>query len=371
MRPFFQKLLLFLNASAGLLLLISSYSFLINPAQWWLPATAGLIFPVLLAANLFFLPVWLVVNYRRLWIPLLALVLSTPAFLRSYGMNSTNEAFGMSKSDSVLRVMSWNVGLMNLNARDTNEAIIGNRLILDAIAEHKPDVVCLQEFLTALQPNGHYNFLDSLKRTQGFAYHYFAVDYDVYEGFFVSGSLVLSRYPITDSSTYPFPGPFGGSAIRTGIAFRGDTIDVFTSRLQSLNFKRNEYAVFSKLKQGSPAAVKGSRTLFRKVKYAYQQRAPQVATITREMERSNRMRLFTGDLNDIPTGYAYHKIKGNMKDAWLKTGLGWGRTFRKISRTLRIDFIFYSPQFELLQCRRVRNTGSDHYGLVADLKIQE
>ena len=60
----------------------------------------------------------------------------------------------------------------------------------------------------------------------------------------------------------------------------------------------------------------------------------------------------TGDLNDVPNSYTYFKVRGVFKDAFLEKGYGIGRTFRSLSPTLRIDYIFTDPRFKVQQLDR-------------------
>lgn len=360
------KLLIWLNAASAILLLISGYSYLLDPSRFWYISFTGLVFPVLASVNLLFLFFWLFTRRRLAIIPVIALLACIPAIAKTFAFHPS-KSFQKVKSPANLRILSWNVGLMNVMAKDTQTAIIKNLEILDAIEDADADVICLQEFLTSVVADGHYNFLDSIKRTMNYPYHFFSIDFD--EGFFVSGTVVISRLPITDSISVDFPGPFRGSVVKAGIKVGKDTVDVITSRLQSLNFKRDEYAIFSNLKKARPKALKGSRTMLKKLKYAYGERKHQVEMISGLIRQSNRPVIFTGDLNDVPAGFAYQKIRGEMHDAWLSAGWGIGRTFRKISPTLRIDYIFSDANYKPRQTRRLLTTGSDHYGLVTDLEI--
>ena len=79
--------------------------------------------------------------------------------------------------------------------------------------------------------------------------------------------------------------------------------------------------------------------------------------------------LFAGDLNDVPNSYTYFTVKNNMQDAFLKKGVGMGRTFSGLAPTLRIDYIFADKDFKIIQFNRLIKNLSDHYMLVADVKL--
>ncbi len=361
---FIISVLVWINVAGVIFLLISGYSYLLNPARFWYISFTGLVFPVIAAANLLVVFFWLIIRRKIALLSFAGLLACIPALVKIFAFQPA-KTFQSAKAPGALRVLTWNVGLMNVMAKDTQTAIVKNLEILDAIRAADADVICLQEFLTSVVPDGHYNFLDSIKRTMGYPHHFFSIDFD--EGFFVSGTVVISRLPITDSMAVDFPGPFRGSLVKTGIIKGKDTIDFITSRLQSLNFKRDEYAIFSNLKRARPEALKGSRTMLKKLRYAYGEREEQVRMINALIDGSQRAVIFTGDLNDVPSGFAYHKIRGKMHDAWLEAGWGIGRTFRRISPTLRIDYIFSDKRLKPVQTKRLLTTGSDHYGLVADL----
>ena len=74
----------------------------------------------------------------------------------------------------------------------------------------------------------------------------------------------------------------------------------------------------------------------------------------------------------MPNSYAYNTIRGDLlQDAFLEKGLGIGRTFNDISPTLRIDYILATKDFEVRQFNRVLRKLSDHYLVVADMKLNK
>jgi endonuclease/exonuclease/phosphatase (EEP) superfamily protein YafD len=80
--------------------------------------------------------------------------------------------------------------------------------------------------------------------------------------------------------------------------------------------------------------------------------------------------LFGGDLNDVPNSYTYFTVRDDLQDAFLKKGFGIGRSFSGLSPTLRIDYIFTDDKFKVLQFNRLVKNLSDHYMIVADVKLK-
>ena len=87
------------------------------------------------------------------------------------------------------------------------------------------------------------------------------------------------------------------------------------------------------------------------------------------LEDSPHPFLFCGDLNDVPNSYTYFTIRNDLQDAFLKKGLGIGRTFSSLSPTLRIDYIFADASFDIEQFNRIVKNYSDHYLILADVKL--
>ena len=96
-----------------------------------------------------------------------------------------------------------------------------------------------------------------------------------------------------------------------------------------------------------------------------------------KMDASPYPVILAGDLNDVPNSYAYTKVKGDMKDAFLEKGVGLGETFTsatssilRILPTLRIDYIFADNIFETTQFMRGGKKISDHLFLISDFNIK-
>ena len=138
-----------------------------------------------------------------------------------------------------------------------------------------------------------------------------------------------------------------------------------------MGFKPYEYEVINNIKSVDNEPFRGSGNVIRKLKKGYAKKGDQVNMVADLLHQDKHPLIFTGDFNDVPTSYAYHKIKGEMNDAWLANGFGIGRTFKFISPTLRIDYILYNHFFTSTQTTRIITTGSDHYGLVTDLILKK
>lgn len=356
------------NVIFALFLLLSSLAPYINPGKFWPIAILGLVFPFLLIVNFLFIIFWFFVKRKWSLVSTIIILLALPQLFNTIALRPGNN-FNYQKKEGELRILSWNVGLMNYTALDSNEAIRENQKIFDEIKKANADIVCLQEFFTAVIPGNHYNILDSISRTMHYPYKYFSYDFPKFNGNFYSGNVIYSKYPLVDTAKHNFSKVFGSSLIEAKILFGKDTLTIFTTRMQMMLFKQEEYEALYKIKRLKDNDFLGSKDLISKLKYGYQQRNLTLDIIHSQIKKAQGPVIFMGDLNDVPTSFSYRTVKQNMKDAWLHKGFGLGRTYNALSPTLRIDYVFYSKQIKIQQYKQIKSTGSDHYGSISDYVI--
>lgn len=361
----------FSNMGCILLLLASNAAPYLNPYTWWPIAIAGIFFPFLVVITLLFFFFWLPVRPRKAGFSLLAILISIPNIIITSGFTIPSK-FNQTKEKGDIRVITWNTGLMNYTAPDDATAIRYNGDIFRKLKETDADIICLQEFFTAVIPGHYLNFIDSIAKTMNYPYHYFSFDRSKFDGKFYSGSIIFSRYAFADTQKIDYPKPFIGSVIKAGVIIPGDTIDIITTRLQSVHFQRDDYIELGNIKSGADSRLSGTRNIINKLRLGYKQRVEQVKMVKELINKSNRPLIFTGDINDVPVSYTYSEVRNNLKDAWIKKGTGLGRTFVYLSPTLRIDQIFYDKHFKARQVKRIFAEGaSDHHALVADLILKK
>jgi len=341
----------------------------VNAASYWPIAICGLLFPFAFLFNAVGLLVSVCYKHRLGWLFLLLILFSIPNLTRTIAFN-LDKPLVPSTNDDIISVLSWNVGIMNFSAPDSVTAIAENKKIFQEIKNSDADVVCLQEFFSALYPGSHYNLLDSVARTLDYPYYYFSKDHPYFSGEFYSGSVIFSRYPIIDTLRLPFKNGSEGAILKATIQKGKNSIDVFTSRLQSVYLNGNDYATLG-LQLKEQKSWSGIPTIIRKLQHGFWNRASQVALLDSLVQQSGEATIICVDLNDTPTGNAYHTLQKNRNDVWRTSGNGLGKTFKLFSPTLRIDYIFYSNFFEPISVQRIQSSASDHFALRTQLRIKK
>ncbi len=99
-------------------------------------------------------------------------------------------------------------------------------------------------------------------------------------------------------------------------------------------------------------------------------RASQANLIHAEVKQTGNAMIVCGDFNDTAVSYAYTKVKGGLQDCFKKGKTGFGETYPQIP-FLRIDHVFASDDFEVLNYQIKKEKLSDHYPVIVHLELKE
>lgn len=366
-RNFTKRFLVLANVMLAFIFLLACLAPYLNPRTWWFVSLLGLAFPFLLLFIILFFVWWLFIKKKWALISAVSLLLGAKSISIFFAFH-LSDGFDKAKPQGSFRVVSWNVARFIELAKNNNEGSHTRLHMLELLQQQNADVVCLQEFHTAVIP-GFYNNIYAVQKL-GYPYYYFSFDPDGYGHY--NGSVIFSRYPIVDSQYVRYPKPaLQEVLLRADIQVNDDTISFYTTHLQSLQFRKEDYEKIDGIKEGNDSLIANSRTIVSKLKRGFVNRSIQADKIEEAMQEKAYPSVFCADLNDIPNSYTYATVRGDMQDAFLKKGFGIGRTFSALSPTLRIDYIFTDKNFDILQFDRNLKRYSDHYMLVADIALKK
>lgn len=352
---------------AVLFFLLACLAPYLNPQTWWYFSFLGLAFPFLLLIVMAFFITWLFIRRKYALISGIALVIGLKSILLFFAFHVPKD-FSDKKEPGSIRIVSWNVARFLEMKRNNNKGSQTRLKMMELIKEQNADVLCLQEFFHS-HDTAWYANIDYIRDKLNYPYHFFSQDNDGYRHY--TGSIIFSRYPIIDSGIIRYPRPtLPDALIHADLHINDDTIRVYTTHLQSLQFGKEDYETIEEIKEVDDSLLSNSRTIFSKLKRGVINRSIQADIIGQVLGDSPYPLLFGGDLNDIPNSYTYTTVKGDMQDAFLKKGFGIGRTFSALSPTLRIDYIFADHHFTIRQFKRIIKKYSDHYMLVSDVQLK-
>jgi endonuclease/exonuclease/phosphatase family metal-dependent hydrolase len=373
-RKFTKRLFITLNIVASVLFLLACCNAFLPPHQWWFIALLGLTFPFLLVLIAAFCLLWIIFRSRWVLLPVITLMLGYTNIRALVGFH-----FGKSvrneKPTGSLRIMTWNVTWFDEQLKAGKSRLSYRKKMLEFIREEQPDVLCFQEYFEPHSKRYPYNNRKDIT-SLGYPYSMVVYDYTGWKTAWQTGIAIFSKYPITDSIHIRYPGPLNlraaESLIGTDIDFRGKTIRIFTTHLQSVLFKSNDYRNIELIKSGSSdSMIEVSKSLAAKLVRGYRFRSQQVNIVRKQLDSSPYPEIICGDFNDVPNSYTYFKIKGDRKDSFTEAGKGIGRTFSNVAPTLRIDYIMTDPKFEVKQYVRHFVPYSEHYPVIADITLAD
>lgn len=336
----------------------------LNPARFWFIALLGLGFPFLFLLVLICMIITAIKKSKWFFLSLAALLISWQQVFAIFALHAPKN-FAIEKSPETLRVLSWNVSSWTeTNYSPDNIDRTGLRnLMMDAIQMENADVLCFQEYFESSAPELFPANIPVLKK-MGFTYFYFTPCFKMRGDALKTGLCIFSKYPIADSVFFKPADHSNSEGLSiVDINFNGRIVRVCNTHLESPRLTKQEYGAFNEVEE--------SRTVLGKIKRAYSLRSQQAQMIRATIDTCKQPVILCGDFNDIPNSYSYFKIKDDLQDAFLKKGLGIGRTFQFISPTLRIDYMLAGRQFNIEQFKKLDYKYSDHYAQVMDVSLTQ
>lgn len=359
------KFLLLINILAALLFLLACLVPFVGPDRFWPISFLGLAFPYLSILVFGFFVFWVFFRFPYCLVSLAVLLAGWKSLAVMFALHPGGTAV---KDPGAFTVMSYNVRYFkNFNYSREKNAILRKK-IMNLIGDCHPDILCLQEFFTSEAPREDDNRI-YISEHMHLPYRYFSSDHNFENNH--SGVILFSRYPIIHAAKAELgESSAGESAVFADIVKDGtDTFRLFTLHLQSVYLTQKDLAGIRKVKTREDTGLVASRTILSKLRKAFIKREYQARKVADLISRSPYPVILCGDFNDTPNSYSYFTIRGELRDAFLEQGFGFGRTYTGIAPTLRIDYIFASPSVAVLSFRRIRRQLSDHYPIVARLSF--
>lgn len=237
-----------------------------------------------------------------------------------------------------LKVMSYNVrSFIDDNRERQLDSIVK---IIKAV---NPDILCLQEMgfsdiadslLEPLKPMPH-----SLSRVN-------------------LSPAIYSRYPIIKASRMDTLKNFvWADIVIKKDKNNEDTIRVFNNHLHSTAIRRDDSNYIENHEYLEGDSLGKVHSMVKRLTENNRVRAEQADTLAALVAASPYPVIVCGDFNDTPVSYTYRTVARKLNDPYRKVGRGYSHTYRGFFDMLRIDYIFYSDEFEALSYEVVDSWG--------------
>ena len=334
----FDRVVYAINVLFALLLIVTGLISYV-PLQFFAAISVlSLVVPFLFALNALFFLYWVVQLKRKFVLSVLAMVLGYWMFGPFYGFDKT-ESYQKTASD--LKIMSYNVWGFNKNGW-MPETGIGDSII-ELVKKANPDILCVQEHSRLRNKQlQQYPYRSETPRSERRA-----------------TQAIFSKYPIIGSGSLELP-TTQNNIIYADILFQQDTIRVYNLHLQSF-----------KLKPSTDNFTDGgeSERTYKRLVATFSKQLEQAEIFREHFNKSPYINMVCGDFNNTQFSNIYKIVKGDLQDSFMEKGKAWGRTYNFVKLPLRIDYILADENFEVLSHQNFDQHLSDHYPVMATLRL--
>lgn len=368
MRKAAKSIFIILNLFFSIGLLLSCYGSMLGNGQNWILGLVTLASFHLLISNLIFIVFWLFAKPKISLLSILTILICWIP-LKNVFVLRIKKPFDINKAPNNIRIMSWNVEHFDIIEHKTHPE--KKQEMINLINEFNPDVACFQEMVAGDSASDAINYVPDFQHALFMKDYHFSynkkLDFDKKHRF---GIMTFSKYPIINKVTIVGePKSYNSIFQYIDIVKEKDTIRIFNIHLQSLRFNPSNRKYLNNFSISDEKDIEESKSILKKFKAGYLKRYIQSNRICDEIHKSPYPIILCGDFNDVPNSYAYLNIGKEMKNAFVEKGSGIGNTYDGIASTLRIDNIFASKRFDVIQYVRTIKQLSDHFPIVSDLKI--
>ena len=320
-----------------------------EPASMGLLSTVALGAPIIYIVTLCTLFYWII---RWKWslvvISLIFVIISSVwigKYYRLYAKQPTASVY-----PSHIKLVSY-----NLSCKNRSE-------IVDSLALHKAQIVCLQEY----KSDSSFVWNNIGKKFRGNSKK-FATTASGNADFSceILTNLKILRQGLIDSLPR-------FNAIWADILYNKDTIRVINLHLKSTTITQQDIDFVESHKYVLDSARNTKiRTIADKLIDNSIFRSAQARKVGEFIAKSAPMKMIVcGDFNDVPLSFTYRTIAKNLNDTFTAAGRGYRYTFNGFFKLLPIDYVLTSEHFTTLSYEVDYSMNvSDHYPVITRLKL--
>ena len=333
-----SRIIFFFNSVFAALLLLSYILPYAVPKSFPILSVLSLLVPVFIIINFFFMLFWILAVRKQFFLSFIVLIIgySHVSSLYKFSKNTTEA------TENSLSIMSYNVRLFNIYEWLKEPHV--DKKIVDLVHSEFPDVIAFQEFHSK----------------QASAFSFYQHQYVVLTGKNKkTGQAIFSKYPIIHKGSIDFPNT-ANNAIFIDIVKKKDTIRVYNLHLESLRINPKEEEL----------SQENSGRLLKRMANTFKMQQTQAELFEQHREQGRYKEIILGDFNNTQFSNVYKKIKGDMKDAFVEAGQGFGKTLDFAFFPMRIDFILVDESFTVHSFKTFSEHFSDHFPIQSVISLK-
>lgn len=338
-------------------MMLTGYSYYIDPSVWSLASILGLLFPLFLIINIILLIILFFTAKRLIWIPIAGFLICAPPIRTYFPLNLPKKV-----PENAIKILSYNTLSYGSTKEDSE-----NNEVLQYIKKCDADIVCLQEAVDT-----HVS-LETIKKCLN---QYANIDTASVDSNHYRSLLILSKYPIVNSEKISMNSiENGGHAF--WLNMEKDTVIVINCHLKSNAFSKEDKEQYQNVLRDiknteieEDSLREESKKLAHKLADAAVPRSKQAKALAAYIKRHNDKKIIVcGDFNDNPLSYVHHTVSADLQDCYVATGNGPGFSFNEKGFFVKIDNILCSQHFRPYKCQiDGKIAKSDHYPIICWLK---
>lgn len=349
-----RVILMILNLLLAVGLVLTTLAGTVPPSRCILFSLLSFAYLPLLLANVVMVLVWALMKRWQFVISVAAVALRWSYVGLFLQLGGTSQVPASEEHPRMVTVMSYNVHQFRGNADGEKSLDTVAQGFLDLIDNHRPDVLCLQEFavpkevkvVDSLLLRGYNHYYSSRTTKAGLPY----------------GTTVFSRIPIT------YVKRIDNKKVLVELMHDSGSFRLCCLHMASYRFDDADWQEIKKAKHGEVQAS-SLRTLDKVKRTLHDHEEEWEERLRPVVDDSSLPMLVAGDMNDIPSSWLYRQLSKRLKDTFQEKGSGLCTTYNGGFPQFRIDMVFHSEGFRTLSYRRLRVPLSDHYPVLAALEL--
>lgn len=361
-----RAILFILNVILALALVLTTLAGTLPPSRTLLPSVAAYAFLPLLAANVVFILIWILLR-RWTWL------FSAAVIALRWGMVGLFFQFGGLAKKPVAEDHPYMFTLLNYNVHQfhgptdlTQNSDSIAREFLAMVDKYHPDLLCLQEYAKpktlalndSLVLKGYNHYYGAHTSRDGVPY----------------GTVVYSKLPITYVSR------IDNKKLMVELLKEQQKLRLCCVHMDSYRFDAADRQEIERMSHGEMQDT--SRRWISKVKETILCHEKEwTQTLKPIVTESSLPLVLAGDFNDIPGSWLYWQVSNELRDCYCDRGLGMSITYNggednptslrmRGLPQFRIDMVFRSEGINTLGYKRIKSSLSDHYPILVTLEIE-
>lgn len=297
----------------------------------------SIVFPIIFVVVILFYFHWILVSWRYFLITfILSLGLYYPIYL-SYPLINISQDNSTEKADFTL---------MTFNPHGFSEE--GTK---EFVEENLADIMLFQEARESQQKKWSEDRLGAYEK------RYFKL------------LTIYSKYPIIKAEEILDSESENGHMAYFDVDLGKDTVRFINVYMEPMQIKKE--LVKEMIQSDTTEEIEiSSKVIENKLARGMQMHAKQLKVLIPFIQNSKHPVILASDLNSTPLSYEYQQVNAVLSDSYIQKGKGNATTFHGFKFPIRIDYLFHSDDFKVVDSKVIRKKFSDHFPVIVSYKFQ-